>query len=356
MELKDLVIGISSLMSVTGWEGYDNARLGELVGGGFDEFFEDEVGNRYFVKRSGRKNAPKILLDAHMDEIGMFVTEIKDGGFLGVVNVGGLDTRILQAADVVIYGEKVIRGVVASTPPHLQKPGESKLLKEISELLIDTGYTKEELEGIVRIGTPVGFLPKYTSLLDSQIAGKGFDDKSCAACAIYGVAKTPKDALAGDVYIQLSAHEETDRLGGAAAGAFNIAPDYAMVIDVNFGRSPDAPKADTLIMGGGPSLTLGPVTDKKLTKMTAELAAANEIKIQYSVCPAGTGTNSPAIAMSRDGIPVVDVGLPLKSMHTYNEVIKLEDCVMLADLVSAFVSSDGIAREFSARPNDVKEG
>ena len=171
MELKELIVQMCSLMSVTGYETYERDRLVELIGGYFDENYADAVGNQVFIKKCGRQNAPRILVDAHMDEIGMYITDILDGGFLRVVNIGGLDTRILQAGRVVIYGSERIIGVVASTPPHLQKAGDSKKLPEVTDLLIDTGYTKEQLEGMVRIGTPVGFVPEYTELRGGNIAG-----------------------------------------------------------------------------------------------------------------------------------------------------------------------------------------
>ena len=345
MEFKQLIISLSSLMSVTGYETRDRERLVELIGDRFDENYADAVGNQVFIKRCGKANAPRILLDAHMDEIGMFVTDILEGGFLRVVNVGGLDTRILQAGKVVIYGkDTTFVGVVASTPPHLQKPGENKKLPEVTDLLIDTGYTKEELEGMIRIGTPVGFEPKYTELLGGNLAGKGFDNKACAACAVEGVFRA--ESLAGDVYLVLSAHEETDRMGGASAAAYAIDPDYAMVIDVNLGKTPDTAKHETVAMGGGASLTYSAITNKKLTRMTAALADEAQVKYQYSVSPSHTGTNTPNVALALAGIPVVDVGLPLASMHTYNEVIRMDDCESVAEIVKLFVSSDKIAEVF----------
>ncbi len=346
MELKELIIELCSLMSVTGWETREEKKVRELLGGGFDESYTDSVGNIVFIRRSAKENAPKILIDAHMDEIGLVVTDIKEGGFLSVANIGGVDTRILQASDVVIYGKKTIRGVVASTPPHLQKPGESKKLAEIGDILIDTGYPKEELEEFVRVGTPIGFLPKYTELLGDVLSGKGFDDKACAACAAYGISQLEKERLAGDVYLVLSAHEETGRYGGIAAAAYAIDPDYAMVIDVNHAKTPGTEKRDTIAYRGGPSVTVTSVTDRRLTAMTRELAQQKEIAHQISVSASHTGTNAPELQLTRAGIPTVDVGLPLGSMHTCCEVLCIEDCTTLARLVGEFCASSEIAEVF----------
>lgn len=346
MELENLILDLCSLMSITGYETHDREALLGLIGSGFDECLADTVGNQVFIKRCGRAGAPRIMLDAHMDEIGMIVSEILDGGFVRVANIGGVDTRILQAAEVVIYGKETIHAVVASTPPHLQKPGDDKKLPEIGELLIDTGYPREELESIIRVGTPVGFLPEYLRLLNGNLAGKGFDDKSCAACAAYAVMNTPADKLAGDVYLVFSANEECSRAGGVAAATFSLEPDYAMVMDVNLGRTPDTQKRETVALGGGASLTISPITHKRLTRMVGELAAEREIPVQYSISRGHTGTNTPEVALTRGGVPVVDVGLPLASMHTCCEVVRMDDCRALSDLVAAFITSEKIAEEF----------
>ncbi len=346
MELSEMIIKLSSMMSITGYESYDAEKLRTWLESDFDGYECDAMKNQILVRRCGRENAARILVDAHMDEIGMYVTDIREGGFLTVIGVGGLDTRILQAADVMIYGKEVLHGVIASTPPHLAKPEDAGKLKKVDELLIDTGYSKEELEKLVSIGTPVGFYPKYTRLGDTQLAGKGFDDKACAACAIAAILQTPRDQLAGDVYMLLSAHEETDRLGGVVTGAYRIQPSYAMVIDVNLGRTPDTKPEETVELGKGPSVTLSAVTDRRLTAMTLALAEKQDIAVQKSVAARHTGTNAPTLGLVREGIPVVDVGLPLKSMHTYNEVLNLEDAEALVKLVRAFICSKEIAEVF----------
>lgn len=346
MELKELIIELSSVMSVTGYEDSGADVIKKIADKYFDEYFCDNMRNQVLVKKCEKSNAPKIIVDVHFDEIGMYVAEIKEGGFLKVTNIGGLDTRIMQAADVVVYGKKALNAVVASTPPHLSSEKERETLKDVSELIIDTGYSKEELEEIVNIGTPVGFRPKYTELLGNQLAGKGFDDKACAACIIKAVAELPNEKLAGDVYLVLSSHEETDRLGGIVCGAYTIKPDYAMVVDVNLGRTPDTKACETVELGGGVSITLSAVTDKKLTKRILALCEEKNIKYQKIASPSHTGTNAVSLSLVGGGVPTVDVGLPLKSMHTYNEILSLDDADELVKLAEAFVSDNRIAEVF----------
>lgn len=351
MELKRLIVDLSSLMSIGGFERFEREKLLSLVGDSFDDAYVDKVGNQIFVKKCGKENAPRILLDAHMDEIGMYVTEILDGGFLRVINIGGIDTAILQASDVIIYaGQERLFGVIASTPPHLAT-GDGKTLPKIDELLIDTCLTKEELEKRVRVGTPVGFAPKYTELLGNKIIGKSFDDKACAACALHAVMNTPKESLAGDVYVMLSCCEEVT--GMVAPGAYAINADYAMSIDVNLGSAPGISPDETVSLGKGPSITISAVTDRNLTKMTETLAKAREIPYQISVSASHTGTNAVAIQLSREGIPTVDIGLPLVSMHTYNEMISLDDAQALCDLVGTFITDAEIAEKFKRGGSEI---
>ena len=347
MELKELMLSLCSLMSVSGHEYRSHAKVRELVGEHFDEIKEDAVGNSLLIRRCGRENAAKIMIDAHFDEIGMIVTEIHKGGFLSVTSIGGLDEAILQASDVIIYGKEELRGVIASTPPHLQKSEDEKKLTEISKLLIDTGYEKEELEELIRVGTPVGFAPRYEELLGENICGKSFDDKACAAAAIYALANTPKEELAADVYLLLSCHEETVRIGGVAASAFSVDPDYAMVIDVNLAVVPDTPRHETVDYGAGVSISISAITDRKLTKMTEALCREKEIKFTRIAAPSSTGTNTPVMNLTGRGIPTVDIGLPLKNMHTSGETLNMSDMRELASLVRAFACSDEIKEAFA---------
>ncbi len=347
MNLKELTVSLCSLMSISSHEGENTEKLVSLIGDGFDEYRTDAVGNHLFFKRSLVEDAPCVLIDAHFDEIGMIVTDIKEGGFLSVTSIGGLDPAIMQASEVCIYGKETLTGIIATTPPHLTAADDRDKLKPIDELIIDTGYTKEELSELVSIGTPVGYAPIYRELTPSRrIVGKSFDDKACAAAAIYGIAKADKKDLAANVCLLLSAHEETVRIGGVAPAAFAVKPDYAMVIDVNFARVPDTDKGETIPMGGGISVTMSAITDKKLTRMVLDLCREKEIKHCRCAAASSTGTNSMCLGIVSDGIPLVDIGLPLKNMHTYTELIDLEDCETLATLVREFVCSKNIAEVY----------
>ncbi|MBQ9112538.1 MAG: hypothetical protein IJY08_03055 [Clostridia bacterium] len=343
-KLKEFIFSLCSVMSVSGFEKRAEKPITELTAGMFDSTLTDAVGNRIFIKKCGKQNAPRVLIDAHLDEIGMIVTEVCKGGFLRIANLGGIDVSIMQAADVIVYGEKPLRGVIASTPPHLKKDDK---LPAFSELLVDTGLSEDTLKELVDVGTPVGFAPIYGELLNGRLIGKSFDDKACAACALLAIAETPGEELAADVYVMLSATEETNRLGGVAAGAFRCDPDYAMVIDVNLARVPDTKDYETVEMDKGISISLSAATDRRLSMATAELCRRKDIPFSLIAAPSSTGTNATTVNLVGLGIPTVDVGLPLACMHTYNEVISMTDAMSLARLVREFVCSKEIAAEMT---------
>ena len=353
--LRELIFSICSIPSVSGFEALGQGKLVSLLKESFDRYETDSVGNCFFFKDSAKPNAPTVLIDAHFDEIGLIVTEALDGGFLRIASLGGIDPCIMQAADVAIYANETLRGIVVSTPPHLRK-GDGKELPDVAEMLVDTGYAlnAKELSEIIPAGTPIGFPKNYGTLTvngeyGEVLAGKSFDDKACGACAAFAIMNTKKEELAANVCLLFSSYEETSRLGGAAPAAYKVYPDYALVADVNLAKVPDVKDAETVPFAKGISISVSAATDKKLTRMTKALCEDKKIPFCMCAAPSSTGTNAPTVNLVKDGIPVVDIGLPLKNMHTYNEIISMKDAEALYSLVREFICSDMIAEEFTRK-------
>lgn len=336
INLKDLIIKLSETMSISGYESKYYNDIDKIIRLYFNEYKTDNVHNHVYIKRCGKENAPKLLIDTHFDEIGMIVTEIKDDGFLKVMNIGGIDTRIMPASEVVIYGKEIITGIVASIPPHLQKVGDNKKLLKITDLLIDTGYPKEDIENIVEIGTPVGFKPMSDELINGKLVGKGFDNKSCCAIALYTIANLDMSDIGWDIYVLLSSKEETSSLGAKIA-TFNIEPDAAIIIDVNFAYTPDTSKHETCKMGEGPCISISTTTDRKMTDTVIDFAKEKKLKLQQIVEITNTGTNNNSIAYGLYGVPSIVISLPLKNMHTYSETISLSDAEIFVSLLTEFI-------------------
>lgn len=345
--LSEQIIKLCSLMSVSGFEPREAEKVREMYADGFDKIITDPVGSHILIKRCGREGAPRIEVDTHFDEVGLMVTDVLEGGFLRVTNIGGIDPAIMQAADIVVYGKQTLRGVVASTPPHLRAGGNGKL-PAIDELLVDMGlgYDTDELRELAPVGTPVGFAPVYSRMGSDFMAGKSFDNKACGAVAAYAVMNTPREELAGDVYLCFSSREETARPGGAHSASFRIKPHYALVADVNLGSAPDTPSRDTVDLRGDISISHSAATDRALTRMLIDICKEKEIAYVSVASPSSTGTNATTVNLVGAGIPVVDIGLPLRNMHTYNEVLCLEDCVALCRTVKEFITSRALADTF----------
>ncbi len=334
-ETKELIYKLSAMMSVTGYEWRAKDELFAAVGGFFDECYEHTTGTYVLVKKCGRENAPRLMLDAHFDEIGMVVSDIHEDGYLSIARLGGLDRRILPATEVKIYGNETIYGVICSTPPHLQSADDYKKTPELDDILIDTGYSKEELEKIVRIGTPIGFYESTAELLGDKLCGRSMDNKACAAAAVRAAMLCDKKDMVCDLYVTLSSREEESLAGGCVNAAYSIMPDAAIVTDVTFATFPGVEKYESGKMGEGVVISLSAVTDRRLTESLITKCEEDEIAFVRTVDATDTGTNATMLALTGDGIPTAVVSVPLSNMHTYNEIIDARDVLSAAKLFAA---------------------
>ncbi len=346
MKYIDILKVLCDTMTVSGNEQNAHDAIRQLAGDFFDEIITDPARNLILVRKCGKENARRILLDAHMDEIGMMVRTVEDGGFVTVVNIGGLDRQILPASDCLLWGERdTIPGVFAATPPHLYGALGSGV-PSWDKLVIDTGCTKEELEAHgVKPGTPVSYKRQWTHLLNNRITGQGFDDKCCGAGLIHAVLHTPREALAGDVYIVLSSGEEIHGQGADCA-AFRIMPDVAIVTDVNFAAAPGVSPDESAPMGDGPMVSLSAVTDRKLTKKVLAIAKEANIHVNTVVETTSTGTNANSIVYCQYGVPAAVVSIPLGGMHSYNEYLSIDDGESFARLIQALIASPALVEGF----------
>lgn len=341
-DYKTLLRQLTSIPSVSGFE----RRAADAVLAAFGDLFDgattDAVGNVILVRRCGRADAPRIMLDAHFDEVGTVVTEILDGGFVKVAPAGGLDPCVLPSTEMLIYGREPVYGVFCVTPPHLMTKEDEKKPPELEKMMIDTGYDKDELEKIVSPGDPVGYRAPGADLCCGVVAGRGFDDKSCGAALICAALSVPAEKLAGDVYVVLSSREETGG-GGAAVAARGIDPDLCIVTDVNFARTPGVEARESGVRGKGPMVSHSAVTCRLLTRQILSLAKDAGIPVQTVVESSNTGTNATHLMMVGDGLPLAVVSLPLGGMHTPSETLSLRDAEEFIRLIAGIVSSREIA-------------
>lgn len=296
------------------------------------ECYIDNISNVIAVKNKGGKY--KVLIDSHIDVIGLMITEIKEGGFLKFVTVGGVDLRILPSLSVTVHGKTDIKGVIGVKPPHLIKGGMDKAYKT-EELFIDTGMDYDELVKTVEIGDVVTFDSKYTSLAGNRIAGAGLDDKLGVYAASEILSQTKNDDIA--LYVVGAVGEETG-LRGAKVISNLDSFDLVIVIDVTHGTTPDAIKERAFDLGKGPVITLGPSLSKKYNDKLVKYAKENNINIQIEVEAGNTGTNAWIYHSAGISNPSVMVSIPLKYMHTSYEVADIKDINNVIKLVSGFLN------------------
>lgn len=339
-KIKNTLKELCREMTVSGYEYRAEEKIRELCGDIFDEIKCDPMGNFVLIKRSRDENAPKLLIDGHFDTVGMMVTDIKKGGFLSVVNIGGLDGRVLPATEVTVYGKKEIYGLITSTPPHLRSKGADSVPK-IEELYIDTGYSKEELEKIVSLGDPVGYRYVFTEMNDSYVTTSGLDDKACVCGIIEAMRDVDVNQLKYHVYVTISAQEETGKNGSARA-AFGIEPDIAIITDVNFASGDGTPEYESIKCKGGASVDISSLTDKALTRGIIRLLTEKGIKHQIICEPGRTYTNNEGMLVSGRGVRTAVLSVPLKNMHTPCETVNLEDIKSLKEILIAVMYEENL--------------
>lgn len=336
--IKETLKKLCSLMTVSGFEKMGYKDICEIASPLADIVKEDSFGNLVLVKRCGRENAKGLMIDAHFDTVGMMVTDIHEGGFLSVVNIGGLDTRILPSAEVCVYGKEKIYGIVSSVPPHLKKSGKGSVPK-IEELYIDTGYSEEALKELVRVGDPVIIEGDFTELKNNFVSAKHLDDKACLCACLDALRMMDKERLCYDLYITVSAQEETGKCG-AALCAYTVKPDFAIITDVNFGAIDKDNEYETVKCGSGVAIDISSLVDRRLTRGVIKHLTEKNIPYQRICEPSYTYTNNDLISVTGTGVPTLLLSVPLRSMHTPVETVCLDDIKSLADVLCELAYTD----------------
>ena len=334
MDIKDILFSLSERDAIgTVTEARDTAR--EIL----SEYAEVKNGGNLsvigFIKG---KSDYTILLDAHIDQIGMIVTDIDEEGFLTVSNSGGIDIRALPARAVTVHGKEKIPAVFCSTPPHLAK-GETEYT-DIADIKLDTGLGKKARE-IVTVGDYVTFSAAPTALSGDLVTGRSFDDRSGVACLLEAAKRLAGRELPVSVAILLSDGEELG-MRGAATAAFGIDADEAIAVDVSFGNGIGISETECGKLGEGAMIGVSPVLDRALSDKLIDTAEQNGIKYQLEAMGGKTGTNADVISVSRGGVKTCTVSIPLRNMHTETEVLSLSDLNSVCDLLEKYILSGGL--------------
>lgn len=303
-----------------------------------NEFQQDRLGSLIGIKRATAPVDPprRIMLAAHMDEIGMMVRDIVDG-FIYVHRISGVDNRVMLAQPVLVHGKRPLPGIVAATPPHLLQPHERGKYPTFTELIIDVGLPAEEVAQLVQIGDLITVDVPMIDLQGKKVAGKAMDDRACVAAVTACLVELQKLQHKWDVYAAATVQEETG-LYGAATAANLIQPDIAIALDVTFAPQPGVDGDDTREMGKGPVISYGPNFHTKLVDKIKDTANRAEIKLQEDVIAGHSGTDAWAIQVAREGIPSALISIPLRNMHSPVETCDLRDIERAGRLLAQFIA------------------
>jgi putative aminopeptidase FrvX len=339
LEIKDLLKELTDAPGISGYEMDAGQVAMKHLKEYSDEVEIDKLGSVIALKRgeqTGEKR-DKILLAAHLDEIGLMVTKIEDGGFIRITSVGGIDVTILPGQSVTILGKETLKGVVGAKPPHLQEPGESGKVIAMDDLYIDTGRTKEELADIVSVGTLVRIESEFIELSNGCFSARAMDDRAGVAVIVETLRRLKERRHDWDVYAIATAQEEVSGIG-ARTTAFTLQPDIAIAIDVTFGDGPGISERRACPLGKGPAISLGPNFHPKITQRFRDLAGEYEMPNQLEASPYPGGTDAYSLQVSRAGIPAGLISIPLRNMHSTVETLKLDDVKRCAELLSIFIA------------------
>jgi putative aminopeptidase FrvX len=336
VEVVSLLKQLSEACGIAGYEGPVRELLYQTWQPFVDEMREGRLGSLIALKQgSGAEPRPKVMLAAHMDEIGLMVTRLEKG-FLRITPVGGTDRRVLLGLEVVVHGRRDLPGVVATRPPYVLPEEERKKTVPWDQLFVDVGLPAAEVEQLIGVGDLISIRRDMAELKNRRVAGKAMDDRACVAAVTLALEQLAGVRHAWDVFAVATAQEETG-LKGAIAAAYGVAPDLAVALDATFGKQPGASEVDVFPLGEGPTIGVGPNFHPGLVARLKKVAEAHEIPFHIEPVPGGSGTDAWAIQVTREGVPTALISVPVRYMHQPVEMLAAQDVERAGRLLAALV-------------------
>lgn len=332
--LKDLL----STPGTSGFEQHIQGVVRDFVTDFSDSVETDVHGN--VIAAVNPTGQPRILLDAHCDQIGLIVRHIDEKGFIRVSAVGGWDMQILLGQKMSVHTQHgSVPGVIARKPIHLLSESERKTVPMIHELWIDIGSnSQEETREVVRIGDSVTPTPSLTELRNGRLSGVAMDDRT----GIWVIMNALKQIAAANptaAVFAVSAVQEEIGLRGSQTSAYNVNPDVAIAVDVT--HATDCPGIDKnqfgdISVGGGPVVVRGANANPRVFDLLLETAKKNNMEVQINALGRPASNDGAAIQVSRGGCAAGLVTLPNRYMHSPVEVVAESDLQESAKLIAEF--------------------
>ncbi|MCW5852320.1 MAG: M42 family metallopeptidase [Anaerolineae bacterium] len=310
------------------------AELRPLV----DEVQTDGLGSLIGLKRGvGNGERPRLMIAAHLDEIGLMVAG-RQGAFLRLAPVGGIDDRVLPGQEVVVHTtDGPLPGVIATRPTaRLPEDKHDKTLP-LAELRVDLGLSEADVRARVRVGDVVTLQRPVVELRNGRVAGKAMDNRASVTTMLLTLDGLRGRQHAWDVYAVATVQEETG-LRGAATSAFQIRPQVGIALDVGYGEQPGLSDVETFPLGQGPSVAWGPNVHPKLHHRLMDTAERHEIPVHFEPMPGSSGTDAWAIQTAQAGVATAILSLPTRYMHTPVETLAVRDLERTARLLAHFIA------------------
>ena len=334
MELKQTLFELLAAPGITGAED-DAAAVASRLLSAYMPVRRDTLGS---VIGEQQGEGDGVTLDAHLDQIGLFVTTVTDDGFVKVSKCGGADVRTMACHEVRILGKKPLYGVVVSTPPHLKK-GEDDTAKW-EDVSIDVGLSAERARALISPGDRVQLIGKPREMLNGRVSSAALDDRAGVAAILRALEILREKNVQPKLTVVFSVQEESTG-GGAAAAAFQSDDAAAIAIDVSFASAPGLSDTETKPMGKGTMIGLAPSLSRSLGNRLIQLAKDNGIPYQLETMGGRTGTNAEKYSFSKCGKKTGLLSIPIRNMHTNVEVCDLLDIEATAQLLALYVEGEG---------------
>ena len=335
--MLDSIRALSALPGVSGRESAVREKLIEQIRGYADSWETDPLGNLIVFKKGLAPAKNKVLLDAHMDEVGLIITSIDSDGFLRFATVGGIDPGVL-AGRTVCVGDHAASGAIGVKPIHLLKKDEEGIVPSIDQLYIDIGASsREEAAQLVQPGDVAWFRGETAAFGSGMLMGKALDDR--VGCAI--LLQMIRGTLPYDCWFTFSVQEEIG-LRGAQAAAFTVAPDYAIAVETTTAADlcGVAGEKRVCVCGDGAVVSFmdrSTLYDRALFDRAFAVAKAQGIPCQTKTMVAG-GNNAGAIHKSRGGVRTLAISVPCRYLHSPRCVMKQCDIDAVARLTAAMAA------------------
>ena len=333
---------LKNLLSTPGPSGYEGAaaEVWRAEAGEFAEVRGDRMGNSFATLNGG--GTPRIMLAGHIDEIGLMITHVEEGGLLRFQGVGGWDPQVLVGQRVLVQTDNgEVPGVIGKKAIHVMEADERKKVSEIKSLWIDIGAKDgEEAKEKVRVGDVTVVDQDVLELPNGRVASRSLDNRMGAFVVLEALRLlSEEENFAAEVVAVASVQEEIG-LYGARGAAFGLDPNAAIAVDVTHATdTPGIPKNEhgDHSLGSGPVITRAANLSPVVTDGLIETAESEGIAYTLEADSRSTSTDADAIQFTRAGIATGLVSAPNRYMHSPNEIVALEDLENCARLIAAYV-------------------